>query len=314
MSTADLRGAREPAEALPIPATSSGGDVEPRDLLESLQVVAAELAGRLPLHRIASVVADAALTALNADVSVVVACDEVGRQPRIVHERGLSAIARQRLRTMLATASSVLRRDGQSEAVSLDAVAEALVGPTAVDIARSPSASRALAAPMPPHGIIFVGRTRGGTFSQADRQFLNALAAASALALERLRFEDDPRQEHSTSHGHHAGLRFPGSHVRVGDMQIDLEDQEVVLGDHHARLTPSELRILMFLAATPGRARSRGEILRHLWHTEHVGDERACDAHISNLRRKIERDPARPRRVVTLRGVGYALHLPRNGG
>jgi DNA-binding response OmpR family regulator len=95
-------------------------------------------------------------------------------------------------------------------------------------------------------------------------------------------------------------------------MQIDLGDQEVVLGDRRARLTPSELRILLFLAAEPGRARTRREILRHVWHTEHVGDERACDAHISNLRRKIERDPSRPNRVVTVRGVGYALQLPRS--
>ena len=70
------------------------------------------------------------------------------------------------------------------------------------------------------------------------------------------------------------------------------------------------MRLLTFLAEEPGRARSRREILRHLWHTEHVGDERACDAHISNLRRKIEREPSRPQRLVTLRGYGYAL-MPR---
>jgi DNA-binding response OmpR family regulator len=63
----------------------------------------------------------------------------------------------------------------------------------------------------------------------------------------------------------------------------------------------------MFLAEEPGQPRTRREILTHLWHTEHVGGERACDAHIWNLRRKIERDPSRPELVVTRRGVGYAL-------
>jgi DNA-binding response OmpR family regulator len=75
-------------------------------------------------------------------------------------------------------------------------------------------------------------------------------------------------------------------------------------------LTPSELRILTFLAEQPGRPRSRREILQHLWRTEHVGDERACDVHVSNLRRKIEEDPSYPKRLLTLRGQGYALEGP----
>jgi DNA-binding response OmpR family regulator len=101
--------------------------------------------------------------------------------------------------------------------------------------------------------------------------------------------------------------RSPGSHLFVGDIDIDLGEQRVIVGDRHARLTPSEIRLLAFLAEEPGRARTRREILGHLWHSDHVGDERACDAHISNLRRKIERDPSRPERVVTVRSVGYAL-------
>ena len=97
------------------------------------------------------------------------------------------------------------------------------------------------------------------------------------------------------------------SHLFVGDIDIDLGEQRVQVGERDSRLTPSEIRLLLFLAAEPGRARTRREILRHLWHSEHVGDERACDVHISNLRRKIERDPSRPERVVTVRSVGYAL-------
>ena len=68
--------------------------------------------------------------------------------------------------------------------------------------------------------------------------------------------------------------------------------------------------MLTFLAEQRGRPCSRREILQHLWHAEHVGDERACDVHVSNLRRKIEEDPSRPRRLVTVRGLGYALEAP----
>ena len=47
--------------------------------------------------------------------------------------------------------------------------------------------------------------------------------------------------------------------------------------------------------------------MRHLWDSDYVGDQRACDTHVSNLRVKIERDPSSPERLVTVRGVGYKL-------
>jgi two-component system response regulator RegX3 len=72
-------------------------------------------------------------------------------------------------------------------------------------------------------------------------------------------------------------------------------------------LTPSEFRLLAILVQEPERAFARGELLRRLWRTDYVGDERACDSHVVNLRRKIERDPARPERIVTVRGHGYKL-------
>ena len=55
------------------------------------------------------------------------------------------------------------------------------------------------------------------------------------------------------------------------------------------------------------RVVSRRELMQHLWASEHVGDEHACEVHISNLRRKIERDPSQPERLVTVRGSGYKL-------
>jgi DNA-binding response OmpR family regulator len=95
--------------------------------------------------------------------------------------------------------------------------------------------------------------------------------------------------------------------VRIGGIEIDPLSHEVRVDDRVVPLTPSEFRLLSILAEEPERALTRADILRRLWQTEYVGDERACDSHIVNLRRKIERDPANPERIVTVRGVGYKL-------
>jgi two-component system response regulator RegX3 len=92
-----------------------------------------------------------------------------------------------------------------------------------------------------------------------------------------------------------------------GGLRIDLTMHTVEIDEKPVHLTPSEFRLLALLAATPGRVRTRREIMQHLWQSSYVGDERACDVHVSNLRRKIEPDPARPTRLVTVRGVGYRL-------
>ena len=92
-----------------------------------------------------------------------------------------------------------------------------------------------------------------------------------------------------------------------GGLRIDLTMHSVEIDGKPVHLTPSEFRLLALLAATPGRVRTRREIMQHLWQSSYVGDERACDVHVSNLRRKIEPDPAKPTRLVTVRGVGYRL-------
>ena len=99
----------------------------------------------------------------------------------------------------------------------------------------------------------------------------------------------------------------PVRSVRIGGIEIDPISHEVRVDDRPVQLTPSEFRLLAILAEEPERALSRAEILRRLWQTEYVGDERACDSHIVNLRRKIERDAAKPERIVTVRGIGYKL-------
>ena len=106
--------------------------------------------------------------------------------------------------------------------------------------------------------------------------------------------------------------RLSGDPVRrVGGLQLDLVRHEVRVDEQNVRLTPSEFRLLAFLAEQPEKVYTRREIMQHLWQSEYVGDERATDMHVSNLRRKIERDPDNPERVVTVRGIGYKLVPPR---
>ncbi len=93
----------------------------------------------------------------------------------------------------------------------------------------------------------------------------------------------------------------------VGDLRIDLTRHDVTVAGQAVSLTPSEFRLLAYLAAEPGRVFSRRQIMEHLWETPYVGDVRACDAHVYNLRGKLERDAAAPQRIVTVREIGYKL-------
>lgn len=93
----------------------------------------------------------------------------------------------------------------------------------------------------------------------------------------------------------------------VGGLRIDLARHRVTVEDRPVELTRTEFRLLALLAQEPGRVFGRREVMQHLWNSTYVGDERACDVHVSKLRRKIEENPEEPRRLVTVRGVGYRL-------
>jgi two-component system response regulator RegX3 len=98
-----------------------------------------------------------------------------------------------------------------------------------------------------------------------------------------------------------------GAVRRVGSLELDVNRHEARIDGRTIRLTPSEFRLLGLLAQEPERVYTRREIMQHLWDSTYVGDQRACDIHVSNLRRKIEETPGRPQRLVTVRGVGYKL-------
>jgi len=101
-----------------------------------------------------------------------------------------------------------------------------------------------------------------------------------------------------------AAAAAAGGTVReAAGIRVDLARHEVAVDGEPVSLTPSEFQILVLLMGDPNRAFTRREIMEHLWNSPHVPDERTCDAHISNLRRKLgERE-----RIATVRGVGYRL-------
>jgi two-component system response regulator RegX3 len=94
--------------------------------------------------------------------------------------------------------------------------------------------------------------------------------------------------------------------LRVGDVELDQLRHDVRVAGRTVRLTPTEYRLLVKLAESD-RAFGRRELLEAAWDTVFVPDPRSCDVHVANLRRKVEDDPANPRRVLTVRGVGYRL-------
>jgi two-component system response regulator RegX3 len=101
--------------------------------------------------------------------------------------------------------------------------------------------------------------------------------------------------------------RDGGSSVRLSWLSIDHVRHRAEVDGRRVELTPSEFRLLALLAAQPDRVFSRRELMQHLWETPHVGPRRAADVHVANLRQKIERDPASPERLLTVRGVGYTI-------
>ncbi len=86
-----------------------------------------------------------------------------------------------------------------------------------------------------------------------------------------------------------------------------LMDGDLYLNDDTPpiRLRPMEARLLAVLLNRPNQVVSRAMLMREVWQTDYLGDTRTLDVHINWLRRKLEDNPARPQRLVTVRGVGY---------
>jgi DNA-binding response OmpR family regulator len=93
--------------------------------------------------------------------------------------------------------------------------------------------------------------------------------------------------------------------LRSGDLLIDYGRHEVLLADTVVPLTPLEYGLLTTLAAHPGLVFTRDHLLERVWGSDYFGDDHVLDVHIANLRKKLDDEPANPRYIETVRGVGY---------
>ncbi|GII85018.1 DNA-binding response regulator [Sphaerisporangium siamense] len=95
----------------------------------------------------------------------------------------------------------------------------------------------------------------------------------------------------------------------VGDLEIDVEGHRVARGGVPVRLSPTEFRLLSYLASQAGRVVSKTRIIEDVWQYDFAGDTSIVDTYVSYLRRKLE--ASGPRLIHTVHGVGYVLREPR---
>ena len=95
------------------------------------------------------------------------------------------------------------------------------------------------------------------------------------------------------------------SEIRFGDLEVDFVRHETRVRGKPAHLTPKEFKLLEVLIKEPGRAFTRLDLLDRVFGFDYEGLERTVDAHVMNLRKKVEPDPRRPKYIQTVYGVGY---------
>jgi DNA-binding response OmpR family regulator len=115
------------------------------------------------------------------------------------------------------------------------------------------------------------------------------LAARIRALLRRARSVDEP------------------SVLTFGDIEVRPDEGTVERAGEEVHCTRTEFRLLCELATNPGKVLSREQLLDRVWGYDYFGDGRLVDVHIRRLRTKIEQDPANPRHILTVRGMGYKL-------
>ncbi|HUS64030.1 MAG TPA: response regulator [Kofleriaceae bacterium] len=108
-------------------------------------------------------------------------------------------------------------------------------------------------------------------------------------------------------HAAAAGVTALEPVIQIGALTVDLGRRQVLSGGQEVHLTPIEFRLLAVLARNAGRMLTHRQILTEVWGAARGNETHTVRVHMANLRRKIERDPARPRLLLTEPGVGYRL-------
>jgi two-component system response regulator RegX3 len=99
------------------------------------------------------------------------------------------------------------------------------------------------------------------------------------------------------------------STLEVGPVRMDVERHVVTVHGEEARLPLKEFELLEMFLRNPGRVLTRGQLIDRVWGSDYVGDTKTLDVHVKRLRAKIEANPAEPKLLTTVRGLGYKLDL-----
>jgi len=114
------------------------------------------------------------------------------------------------------------------------------------------------------------------------------------------------RSQFSSNENSHALQKI----ATIGDLTIDYTQHLVTMQGKEVMLSPTEYRILSYLAQNTGRIVTQDLLLEHVWGGEYVGESHMLQVNINRLRHKIEDDPSRPRYIKTKVGIGYVLTAP----
>lgn len=99
----------------------------------------------------------------------------------------------------------------------------------------------------------------------------------------------------------------PGRELLAGPIRIDLAGHRVMIRGKELELQPKQFDLLVYLARNRGTVLTRDQLLHNVWGYDYVGDTRTVDVHVRWLREKLEEDPANPKLIQTVRGVGYCF-------
>jgi two-component system response regulator RegX3 len=102
-----------------------------------------------------------------------------------------------------------------------------------------------------------------------------------------------------------------GDILEVGDVRLDPERHEVYVRNLPVSLPLKEFELLELLLANAGRVLTRETLIDRVWGPHYVGDTKTLDVHVKRLRSKIEDDPSNPRRITTIRGLGYKFEAAK---
>ena len=103
------------------------------------------------------------------------------------------------------------------------------------------------------------------------------------------------------------------STISVGDVEVHVERYEVKIRDEIISMPLKELQLLAFLMENAGIVLTRDTLIDRVWGMDYVGDTKTLDVHIKRLRSKIEEEPTKPEKILTVRGVGYRYNKPKSG-